>query len=249
MLFYTSSEGKFNQFILPFTFSHLYYNENSYVEISIKNYQDYANNNPKEIEFLEKHFSGRFLLRESRIETNGAIRRIVEVPEQSSDVTYIGDIDIFCLRDDVYEHNKSILMNEQLMTVNIKRFKQDRISGCGAFASDFFKYSYSYGQRPLPTSPVHDELLLFKIFKEHNLKMPPTHDPNNAKTYNKYRGLNGIHTSLNRNGKYDYCKSLIPKYDYANEFKKLLATDIYKEFESVCNVEYQKILTNIKNTI
>jgi hypothetical protein len=66
---------------------------------------------------------------------------------------------------------------------------------------------------------------------------------------NKYRGLNGFHTSLNRNGNYDYQDTMIPTYDYRKQFKDFKETDIYKEFLSCVNDTYKSILQTINQNI
>lgn len=255
ILFYTASEGIYNQFVLPFTFSHLHFNENSLVEISIRNCEQYKKDNPKEIEFLEKHFKDRYLFRECKLDVVGSIRRIIEIPELETEIAYIGDVDILCLRTDVYEHSSKILKDENLLTVNIVREGQGRITGCGAYSFEFFKHSQNYLKSiGVQNSVYFDETLIYNIFSEYQLKMPPTLGPSMEPnvfdvTVNKYRGLNGFHTSLNRNGNYDYQDKMMSKYDYRKQFKDFKETDIYKEFLSCVNDTYKSILQIINQNI
>lgn len=250
ILFYTASEGIYNQFVLPFTFSHLHFNENSLVEISIRNCEQYKKDNPKEIEFLEKHFKDRYLFRECKLDVVGSIRRIIEMPELETDIAYIGDVDILCLRNDVYEHSSKILKDENLLTVNIVREGQGRITGCGSYAFEFFKHSQNYLKSiSVPNSVYFDETLIYNIFSKYQLKMPPSIQMDNYDMLNKYRGLNGFHTSLNRNGNYDYQDNMMPTYDYRKQFKDFKETDIYKEFISCVNDTYKSILQIINQNV
>jgi len=209
--FFTVATGKYKQFVLPYMVSVLWSNSDSFVEIMTDEPGYFYN--IKEI--LERFYSGRFLIRRynQQLEKWGRKKffnpnaiRFVETPVQKLEYTYIGDIDILVL-----EQNISELLSEHSMCIgkcysNIVRKNSDRLTGLHFVHTKDYYERVSKEYLDSIISIINsgrcidsDEQLLFKIVEEkHGL---PVYF-NESKKYSHitfdYRPVFGIHFSPNR---------------------------------------------------
>ena len=94
-------DGKYESFLIPFTFFALTHNTNSHVEIIVNNKEKFKNKYKIELDSLRK-IHDNFLIREPQHEINNHIPntyRFFEIPTVDSEYTYISDIDIMFLED------------------------------------------------------------------------------------------------------------------------------------------------------
>ena len=93
----------YQSFLIPFTFFALRSHVNSHVEIIIEDVASFKNKYNKEIQMLEK-VNNNFLIREPSYQRNTHIPntyRFFEKPHVESMYTYIADIDIIFLENDI----------------------------------------------------------------------------------------------------------------------------------------------------
>jgi hypothetical protein len=230
---FTACNGIYKEFIPIFILSHLYHNEDCFVEIGVDHLNDLEISNSLNI--LESYFPNKFIIREinfDSIQVNGrhyklapnTLRFLIE-PNIKSDFVYISDIDIICLQKNLSDIHINNMEKLNLPYSNIVRPVKDntiihrRLSGL-----HFTKYDSYY---PIPNYDdlcekglLHqDEVFLYELVKK---RYP------NFNTENTYRPVHGIHASPNR-GPIDKLNWGIP--EWKNEWLDFKNSKEFKELE------------------
>lgn len=126
----TVATGNWNIFILPYIFSCLYFNKDSYVEIYTKDFIK----NEDSFNVLKELFGDSFFLYElplfdkKRNLPDCAIRFLIE-PVKKVDYTYIGDVDILILETNIVDFHKKIIEENGGYFSNIIRPNSKRLTG------------------------------------------------------------------------------------------------------------------------
>jgi len=200
---FTCCNGQYNQFIPLFVFSHLYDNNNTFVEVGYDDIIDEEIQNS--INYLHNLYPGRFLIRqqlvgqinymESFVKCAPNLTRFIFEPSVKSKYVYISDIDIICLEDNILKIHTDDMEKTGLPYSNIVREKSSpdqiyrRLTGL-----HFTPWKNYY---PIPSfadliengDHHHDEVFLYEIVK----KRYPYFNYEN-----KFRPVHGIHISMNR---------------------------------------------------
>jgi hypothetical protein len=184
----------YNSFLIPFTFFALLNNDNSHVEIIVKNPEYFKKIFKKELELLQK-FNNNFIIRKYQYKINHHIPntyRFFERPVVESKYTYISDIDIMYLDKNItslYEKK----WPQNLPYNNMLRYKNNvRLTGVFMvknneyYTDNFFNIQNKYYKNH---KRDNDEIILGKMCREvHGL-------PN---FNHRFRPIYGIHFSPNR---------------------------------------------------
>ena len=201
--FFTACNGLYKEFIPLFILSHLYHNENCFVEIGVDTMLK-----PeilKSLQVLNNFYPNKFSIHVidfGPININGKkynsipnTIRFFTTPKNKSEYVYISDIDIICLQKELTDIHVNDMVRTGLPYSNIVRPVKDeshshrRLSGL-----HFTPYDNYY---PLPDYTnlcqqgllQHDEVFLYELVK----KRHP-----NFLIDNSYRPVHGIHVSPNR---------------------------------------------------
>ena len=202
--FFTACNGIYKEFIPLFILSHLYHNENCFVEIGTDTML-----RPeilKSLKILNQYYPNQFSI---HVVDFGPIKignkhyntipntvRFFTPPKTKSEYVYISDIDIICLQENLTDIHIKDMEKLNLPYSNIVRPVKDeshphrRLSGL-----HFTKYDSYY---PIPNHTdlcekgllQHDEVFLYELVKK---RYP------NFVVENTYRPVHGIHVSPNRN--------------------------------------------------
>jgi hypothetical protein len=200
---FTCCNNRYNQFIPIFIFSHLYHNEESFVEIGYEGTLD--KETQKGIKYLNVVYPNRFLVREvavGKMKHNGKIittcpnlTRFIVEPQVKSEYIYISDIDIICLQEGILQIHIDVMKKTGLPYSNIVREKhspkQTHRRLTGLHFSPWANYFPLPDLQDLVKNNLqqHDEVFLYEMVK----KKYPVFDYEN-----KFRPVHGIHVSMNR---------------------------------------------------
>lgn len=202
---FTCCNGQYKNFIPLFIFSNLYYNDDSFVEIGIDNFE--GTNLRLSLSYLNKLFPERFLIRKVNFDfkyemNDGSYKspipnsiRFITEPKIKSDYVYISDIDIINLEKNICDIHVNHMNEKKLPFSNIIRpYKENqkyrRLTGL-----HFTPYENYY---PIPdfkdliskgTLVGNDEILLHELVKKRY---------KNIDEKNQFRPVHGIHVSPNR---------------------------------------------------
>jgi hypothetical protein len=198
------NDGLYEDFLIPFTFFSLLFNENSHVEIIVLDPDNFKKKYKKEINTIIK-INDNFLIRKPQYKLNKHIPntyRFFEVPTVQSKYTYISDIDIMYLENLLPKYlDNWPIVNSELPSVspsflpynNILRTKENcRLTGVTMVKNDIYytdKFIECQKKYYNMNVNLNDELLLGKMCNEiHGLP-----------DFNfRYRPIYGIHFSPNR---------------------------------------------------
>jgi len=195
---FTCCNDKYTNFVPIFIFSHLFHNNDSFVEVCWDIPAD--ENIYLSLDYLEKQYPGRFLVRSSLIDKlihngkiikcNGGTNRFILVPFVKTKYIYISDIDIICLQYNIKQTHIDNMNSNNLPYSNVVRKNSEpkRLTGL-----HFTPYDNYY---PLPAiddllyALPYDEVFLYEVVKK---KFP------NFNYDSTFRPVHGIHASLHRN--------------------------------------------------
>jgi len=232
-LAYAYDKGKsdtYASFLIPFTFFALLTNNNSHVEIIVNNINGFKKKYRNEIKILEE-INNNFLIREPQFKPNRNIPntyRFFEKPTIDSEYTYISDIDIMFLEDNIIPKYESF-WPLNLPYNNILRVKNSvRLTGV-----HMVKTKKYYTKKLVMCQAKHynlnksgnDEIILGAMCRE-VFGLP------NFK--HRMRPIYGIHFSPNRGNNKRMAlvtnKNYYEKYmDFKNKYKDLFDFDIFKK--------------------
>lgn len=187
LLFYSCADKLYEDFAGLYIASSLWSVPEAFVEVGLVSYQDYATRNPYLIAALDKHFKGRYLLRD--VPWSGIIPntvRFVNEPKTRAQYVYIGDIDILHLDKAFPAKHLAFMERTGLPYANTFRKDTDRLTGL-----HFTGWDALY---PLPDisdvdlNMVNDEVVLGIIAERKGAE----------RYYGGFRPVPGIHVSPNR---------------------------------------------------
>jgi hypothetical protein len=201
--FFTICNGIYKEFIPLFILSHLYHNENCFVEIGVDTMLK-----PeilKSLRVINKYFPDKFSI---NVVNFGPIKlndvnyqsipntvRFFTTPKTKSEYVYISDIDIICLQKELTDIHINNMIKTGLPYSNIVRPKKDELYPYQKLSGlHFTKYENYY---PIPS---HDDLIkkgLLKLDESflYELVKKKYPDFNLEETF---RPVHGIHVSPNR---------------------------------------------------
>ena len=202
--FFTACNGIYKEFIPLFILSHLYHNEDCFVEIGVDTMLK-----PeilKSLQVLNKFYPNKFSI---HVIDFGPIKvnnqkynsipntiRFFTPPKNKSEYVYISDIDIICLQKELTDIHINDMVRTGLPYSNIVRPVKDeshphrRLSGLHFTPYDNYyplPYYNDLCQRGLLQ---HDEVFLYELVKKRHPEFLMD---------NSYRPVHGIHVSPNRN--------------------------------------------------
>lgn len=202
--FFTACNGIYKEFIPLFILSHLYHNEDCFVEIGVdtmlkpdilKSLQVITNFYPNKFSIHVMDFGPVKVEGKSYNSIPNTIR-FFHTPKTKSKYVYISDIDIICLRKELTDIHVKDMEKLNLPYSNIVRPVKDqshphrRLSGLHFTTYDSYYPLPNYDDLCQKGLLQHDEVFLYELVKK---RYP------NFNTENTYRPVHGIHVSPNRN--------------------------------------------------
>lgn len=257
--FSSSDNATYNMFILPHICSVLYHVENSYCELVIKNADEFKNKNEVALSLINDRYPNKVLIREipkdllflEKLYVHlGQLVRFLDIPELKTDYTYIGDIDIITMDNNVISIHEKLMELQELPYSNIIRPNTIRLTGC--IFVDYEKYyskvkssidKFMSNTKKFYHPILNDEILLYKLVTP-VLGVPKYND-------NKFRPIHGIHMSLNRPEPlgidgipgWGVSKERLKQY---SEFKE---TDFYKLIYPFFEQSFKDMIKKLDNII
>lgn len=246
VVFFTACNKKYEHFACLYVFSALYHNPDIKVEIGVESTVDFLDVYRSEVDFLARQYGqSKFEFREVNWRTKENRRilpnsvRFLAIPNTKADFVYIGDIDILLLDSNISRIHIDKMKNTGLPYSNSVRPGTKRMSGL-----HFTSWDAYY---PLPDLhdvdlvKMNDELLLYEMVQRKGLAL-------SDKEW--FRPIHGIHMSPNRQpDSRMVAGKLIPGWSidpYQKKFEIFSASDLYKEFESICGYQIFGMLSIIK---
>ena len=190
LTFFTASSANYEFFVLPYLCSALTFNIDARAEVCLEHPGTFEKMNADALRILRKEFGSRFLIRPAIFE--GRIPhavRFLEEPEEKTEFTYIGDIDVLILEPITDAHIEH-MARTGLPYSNILRPGDGppRLSGL-----HFTKTDVHYPLKipsGLNANLEGDEAALARLVTAKGLQLPDPED--------KFRPVHGFHFSLNR---------------------------------------------------
>jgi len=225
--------------LIPFAFFALLTNDNSHVEIIVENVATFNIKYKNEIAML-REINNNFLIRSPIFKTNKHIfntYRFFEKPTVQSEYTYIADIDIMFLEDNIVEKYESF-WPENLPYNNVLRTKTtSRLTGVHMVkTNEYFTNKLIECQKKYynKNSPINDEVILGDMCKE--IFGLPNFNHRNRPIY-------GIHFSPNRGPKKSMGLCVSKKYydkfmDIKSEYKQLFEFDIFNNLTKQLTTDF-----------
>jgi hypothetical protein len=201
--FFTACNGIYKEFIPLFILSHLYYNENCFVEIGVdtmlkpeilKSLQVLNNFYPNKFSIHLIDF-GPIKVGDKTYNSIPNTIRFFTTPKTKSEYVYISDIDIICLQNELTDIHVNDMLRTKLPYSNIVRPVKDeshphrRLSGLHFTPYDNYYPLPNYDELCQQGLLQHDEVFLYELVK----KRHPDFLIDNS-----YRPVHGIHVPPNR---------------------------------------------------
>jgi hypothetical protein len=203
---FTCCNKEYKNFIPLFIISNLFHNKNTFVEICVDELDLDKLDLKESIEYLNKLYINRFLIRKIKFEKisindklynviPNTVRFITE-PRIKSEYVYISDIDIITLEGDICDMHISHMNNKSLPFSNIVRpydVNQNYRRLTGLHFTPYDNYYPIPNYDDLISNGVFsrsDEIFLYELVKKRF---------NNIDEETKWRPVHGIHVSPNRN--------------------------------------------------
>lgn len=202
--FFTACNGIYKEFIPLFILSHLYYNENCFVEIGVdtmlkpeilKSLQVLNNFYPNKFSIHLIDF-GPINVNSKKYNAIPNTIRFFTTPKTKSEYVYISDIDIICLQKELSDIHINDMIRTGLPYSNIVRPVKDeshphrRLSGLHFTPYDNYYPLPNYDNLCQTGLLQHDEVFLYELVKKRHPEFLMD---------NSYRPVHGIHVSPNRN--------------------------------------------------
>jgi hypothetical protein len=239
---FTHADSHYFRFVSPFIYFFLKTNHDVAVEVVVDNLKDYLIRHPTEIEVLRQLFPDRlFVVRDYLMDkaVSPGTRRFIDRPTIASEYTYIADIDIIALDNDITNQHVQNMEKLCLPYSNIKREGTKRLSGLHFSRTDSFYPTPDLSDIDL--SNENDESVLYKIVERKGLPIP-TGD---------FRPLHGIHTSLHRppllEGGNVHGWGISDAY--LKKLYDLMSSDEFAYFEKETHPGYRNILDRLRSII
>lgn len=186
--FFTACNAPYWPFVVPYATAVLIHNDDSMVEICVEDASLFQREHGRSLQLVSEAFPDRVLIREGSFK--GTIPnsvRFLETPLTRTEFTYIGDVDILILDNDITSVHAAHMGRTGLPYSNCVRSGTRRLTGL-----HFTRTDAHYPLR-VPSDldlKGNDEELLFRLVVEKGLVLP---DPLEA-----FRPVHGIHLSLAR---------------------------------------------------
>jgi len=182
---FTACDRAYEAFVLPYLSSVLFHNPDAVVEICIEDTARFNASNQAALGLLSDVYANRWLIRESAKSDWKRPQRVrfTEVPQLSSQYTYIGDIDILILEHITPQH-VAAMKETGLPYSNAVRPGTSKLTGLHFTLSEAY-----YPQAPVRLH-MNDEASLYELVKGRGHPLPgPEHT---------FRPMHGYHMTLNR---------------------------------------------------
>lgn len=197
ILFFTCADKKYEVFAILYPLFIFESNKNCFVEIGLEDLSSFFKKYDHLIKFYNEKYPNKLLYREINFYQKKFFKkqkicpnsvRFLNVPQTKADYVYIGDIDIFILEEILPLHLKNLKKNN-LDFSNIIRKNLNQVTGLHFIKYDLmYNESYLKDLKKINFFSDGDEVILYKILKNKNLKFPPLNL--------QYRPQHGIHVSL-----------------------------------------------------
>ena len=224
-LFFTSANERYEPFVLPYITSVLEHNEDTIVEIVLKDPKQFESENRDALEVLGSAHPERFRLRPGKFDCRAPHSvRFLETPIQMAEYVYIGDIDILIL-EEVIAYHIAHMQKTKLPYSNILRQGKMVLSGL-----HFTQYQAYY---PLPSCDPKlfglDEKLLFEIVKAKGHSFLPDDD--------WIRKCHGFHLTLQRpSSQWDLPREHLPAYS------ALRRSRLWQQLDPLFDTRYRRLI-------
>jgi hypothetical protein len=190
LTFCTAADTNYEFFVLPYLCSALTFNRDARAEVYVEPSSEFKTVNAGALRILRRHFGKRFVIRHAIFEGRiPHVVRFLEEPEEKTEFTYIGDVDILLL-EPISEVHIEHMARTGLPYSNILRPGSDppRLSGLHFTRTDAF-YPLKIPSY-LDAKRDGDEATLAHLVCAKGLRLP---DPADT-----FRPVHGFHFSLNR---------------------------------------------------
>lgn len=208
--FFSVCDVPYYDFILPFFYSTLKMNEGSTAEVVVDDIDKWNKSFKKQIDFLNKYFKDRWLVRANRAEFyktkktkhSAATYRFLEIPTTKRELTYIADIDILFTTPNVYDYEKNLMTKHNFNFNNFLRKRAKRFTGCFCVKTeDYYKAitpninAFFKNPKPFVSNGWGDEMVLHQLLTK-SMSCPKS----TVMLYDGFhiRKIHGVHVSPNR---------------------------------------------------
>jgi hypothetical protein len=154
-------------FVLPYIFSHLYFNKDAFVEIYVRS----NNFDCEAINLLYDMFESSFTIKNlpfdvrERKMPESAFRFIME-PEVKLEYTYIGDVDILCLLSNIAESEGKKISEHGGIFINRIRPSSKRLTGLHCVKTNPYYDMTRNIRESIICNSGSDEMMLYQIVDE-----------------------------------------------------------------------------------
>jgi hypothetical protein len=234
---FTVCSGVYKEFIPLFILSHLYHNDDCFVEVGVDS--EITPELSKSLRVIDRFYLNKYSV---YVTDFGPINidgknyksipntvRFYTTPKNKSEYVYISDVDIICLQKEISKIHIDDMLKTGLPYSNIVRPTKNesnhhrRLSGLHFTEYDSYYPIPNYNELCKQGLLNHDEVFLYELVK---IKYP------NFLYDNTYRPVHGIHVSPNRNPTGDMNWGLP---NWKNEWKKFRMSEQFKMLEPTLN--------------
>lgn len=173
------------------------------LSIEIVWWSPYSASHLRAVHALEERLGTRFLFRPKQCAAPGAQKgRFLEVPQLQSDITYIGDVDMFATQGhDLIRAHAHTMHSDRTCVSNMFRdwTKRNQLTGCMAvFTQPYYAFLVPYMARDDPRNPIFKCIANDEVMMTHIVTYMSPHQVVAKRIQNHGRTLVGIHISPNR---------------------------------------------------
>jgi len=171
---FSACNRNYEAFIVPYAAAALHHNADVAVEICVEDPARFRQENQGSAEVLDRAFPDRWLVRTGNF--SGTIPnsvRFLEQPQLRADYTYIGDIDILILDNDLTQAHLTHMAETGLPYSNILRPQGERLTGLHFTRTDAH---YPISLPPDVDLKWKDEHLLYRLVQAKGLPLPAPTD-------------------------------------------------------------------------
>lgn len=255
------ADKKYWHFVVPYIFSNLFWDDNASAEVLVHDYGNYIKKHASSIKFLERNYPGRFeivpipnYLSSNRIIPNS--KRFLYLPQIDSELTYYGDIDIFCLDQLVYSFHRQNIENLGGIVSNVQRSgkKDQRLSGLNCVVTEKYNRCFGIDKITKVIDLLHseselgkklknsDEVLLHYIVSEFVGDSLPFSDDAVRPGHGYHFSPNRVPVRTDRNQLDWGLRSL----EYTNNYLQMFSSEIFAEFiKSVSSTPFYRLICEI----
>jgi hypothetical protein len=237
---FTSCNRTYEPFALPHIVSALQHNDDVAVEVCVEQPDRYAKENKTALSLITEFFPDRMLIRGGNFK--GMVPnsvRFLEQPELQSKYTYISDIDILILQENITTIHVKHMKKTDLPYSNVLRPGSERLTGL------HFTKTTAHYPLAIPDNldlKGNDERILYRLVVSKGLPLPDPED--------RFRPMHGYHLSLNRvplagPNRLDW--RLSP--GFLDTYLSLVDSPVWKEVSPYLSLAYRGVLQILNSAL